>query len=134
MYQVWMETDKACPRYHTFSKNKMVASRPSFFRLWNKSSWTCILTSIKYVPNFNENWQSMSRIPHIFKNQDDRQSAIIDPIAKQIVMDMYPNIYNVCTKFKQKLTKHVQDTTHFQKSRWLPVSHLWSDWETNYHV
>ena len=30
-----------------------------------------------------------------------------DPIAKQIVMDMYPNMYNVCTKFERKLTKHV---------------------------
>ena len=59
----------------------------------------------------------MSKIPHIFKNQDDCQSAIIDQIAKQIVNDMYPEMYNVCTKFERKLTKHVQDTIHFQKNK-----------------
>ena len=73
---------------------------------------------------FEQKLTSMSKIPHIFKKQDGYQSAIFDHIAKQIVMDMYPNMYIVCTKFEQKLTKHVLDTTHFQKSRWLPVSHL----------
>ena len=58
----------------------------------------------------------MSKIPDIFKNQDGCQSAIFDPIAKQIGMDMYPNMYDVCTKFERKLTKHVQDTT-FSKNK-----------------
>ena len=52
------------------------------------------------------------------------QSAIFDPIAKQIVMNMYPKMNYVCTKFEQKLTKHVHDNTHFQKTRWLPVGHI----------
>ena len=69
MYQIWTKTDKACPRYHTFSKIKMAA-------------------------------------------QNEKQTA----------MDMCPNMYIVCTKFERKLTKHVQDTIHFQKSRWLPVA------------
>ena len=59
----------------------------------------------------------MSKITHIFKKQDGCQSAIFDPIVKQIVMDIYPNMYNVCTKSERKLTKHVQDTTNFQKNK-----------------
>jgi len=112
MYQIGTKTDKACLRYHTFSKNDMASSQPSLMQLQNKLSWTCILTWIMSVPNLNENWQNMSKIPHIFKNQDGCQSAIFDQIVKQIVMDVYPNIYNVRTKFEQIQTKHIQDTTY----------------------
>jgi len=117
----------ACPRYHTFSKIKMVASQPSLIWLGNK------LSCLMYVPSLNGNWQSMSKIPHIFKKQNGCQSAIFVPIVKQIVMDMYHNMYNICTKFERKLTKLVQDTTHFQKTRWLPVGHLFFDCEINCH-
>jgi len=133
MYQIWTKTDKTCPRYHTFSKNKMAANQPSLIQLQAKLLWTCILTWIMYVPNLNENWQSMSKIPHIFKKQDGCQSAIFELNGEQIVMDMCPNMYNICIKSEQNLTKHVQDTTHFKKTRLLPGGHLWSDCEINCH-
>ena len=76
------------------------------------------------MQSFERIGPGMSEIPHILKKQDGCQSAIFDPIVKQIVMYMYPNIYNICTKFEQKLIRHVQDNTHFQKTRWLPVGHL----------
>jgi len=47
----------------------MATSRPSLIGLWNKLSWICILTCVMYVPNLNENCQSMSNIPHFQKNK-----------------------------------------------------------------
>jgi len=108
----------------------MAASRSSLIQLQNKLTWSCIITCIMYVPNLTENWQSISKIPHIFKNQDNAASQ---PSSIWYGNKLSWTCILTCVMYVPNLNKNRQSMfkiLHFQKSRWPPVSHLWSDWRT----